>query len=355
MSLINLISVPTTSGIKTIEIHNDDLTKMTFDVDVLVLSAFHNQYFPAPGTVIEALQNNTGISLLKLSQNPLLDLRASLHCWVSNQIDNHPFKHIVCIEGIKTSIENSGTGENALSDLFGTIALLQYKNIKATSIALPVLGAGHQKNSIDAILPQLIEKVIDALNTNPSLNTIYFVEINKEKAQLIDATTNSYLNRGKDKLELVFDDPLLVNSLELILTKLVQIKNNSFYNNKTITNLISKISNKNLRFFELGILCRKLQELLLADISDLKSENYITLFEYINDLKSKNVADWMITYLHTLRVFGNFMAHEGESTNIPSHMEKTEVIVFTHALNRLLDFYINFKNTNKIKSKKQLK
>ena len=101
---------------------------------------------------------------------------------------------------------------------------------------------------------------------------------------------------------------------------------------------------KNLRFFELGILCRKLEELLLADISDLKSDKYISLYEYINDLKSKNVADWMITYLHTLRVFGNFMAHEGESSEFPSHMEKTDVIVFTHALNRLLDFYISFKN-----------
>ena len=56
MSLINLISVQTTSGIKTIEVHNDDITKMTFDVDVLVLSAYHNQYFPAPGTVIESLE-----------------------------------------------------------------------------------------------------------------------------------------------------------------------------------------------------------------------------------------------------------------------------------------------------------
>lgn len=343
MSLINIISVPTSSGIKTIEIHNDDLTKMTFDVDVLVLSAYHQQYFPAPGTVIESLLNNTGISLLELSQNPILDLRSSLDCWVSNEIQDKPFKHIVCIEGIKTSIEKTGTGESAISNLFGTIALLQYKSIKAHSIALPVLGAGFQKNLIDSILPKLIEKAIDSLNTNTTLNTIYFVEIDKEKAELIDATVNSHLHRGKDKLELVFDDPLLVSSLELILSKLVQIKNTSFYNNKTITNLITKINNKTLRFFEMGILCRKLTELLLADISDLKSETYISLFDYINGLKSKNVADWMITYMHTLRVFGNFMAHEGESTNIPSQMEKTDVIVYTHALNRLLDFYISFK------------
>ncbi|WP_166386828.1 hypothetical protein [Polaribacter sp. 11A2H] len=345
MSLINIISVPTTSGIKTIEVHNQDITKLQFNVDVLVLSAYHNQYAPAEGTVIKALLDNTGIVLGNLSQTPQLDLRSSLNCWVSSEISSQPFKQIVCIESIKTSINQSGTGESALSDLFGTIALLHYKKMKVASIALPILGAGFQKNSVDAILPILIEKAIDSLNTNSELNTIYFVEVNEEKAKLIDKTINSFLNRGADKLEKVFDDPLLTASLELILVKLVRIKNKYFFKNKTIRNLINKINNRNLRFFELGILCRKLEELLLADISDLKSDKYISLFEYINDLKSKNVADWMITYMHTLRVFGNFMAHEGESTCIPAQMEKTDVIVFTHSLNRLLDFYISFKST----------
>lgn len=346
MSLINIISVPTSNGLKTIEIHNIDISKLNFNVDVLVISAYHNQYYPAPNTVIKALSDNYEIVIEELAKKPLLDLRSSLHCWVSDEITDKPFKYILCIEGIKTSIEKYGTGENALDDLFGTISLLQYKKIKASSIALPILGAGFQNNVIEVILPQLIKKAIDSLNANPVLNTIYFVEIDSDKAQMIDETINKHLNRSNDKLELVFEDPLVASILELILAKLVQIRNNyTFYHNKTIKDLINKINNKNLRFFELGILCRKLLELLLSDISNLKSDKYISVFEYINDLKSKNVADWMITYLHTLRVFGNFVAHEGESKDIPDHMEKTDVIVFTHALNRFLDLYINFKNS----------
>jgi hypothetical protein len=132
--------------------------------------------------------------------------------------------------------------------------------------------------------------------------------------------------------------------LEQVLTKLIQIQksNKKYEHNKTFKNLIDKISSKKLRFFELGILCRKLLELLVPEISKLKSDKYIPLYEHLNELKSKNVADWMTTYLHTLRVFGNFVAHEDESNEIPDHMEKTDMIVFSHALNRFLDFYIRY-------------
>ena len=93
-------------------------------------------------------------------------------------------------------------------------------------------------------------------------------------------------------------------------------------------------------------------ELLVPEISKLKSDKYIPLYEHLNELKSKNVADWMITYLHTLRVFGNFVAHEDESHEIPAHMEKTDLIVFSHALNRFLDFYISYNQNSTFMSKK---
>jgi hypothetical protein len=347
MALINVISVPTSNGIKTIEIHNDDITRLSWNFDIMVISAFHEKYKPRPNTVIKSLEDNYGIIIQECSNNPLIDLRSSLHCWISVVQENKNFKHVLCVEGIKTAIEEKGSSESALSNLFGTISLLQYKSINASSIAMPLLGAGFQGNSIEAVLPVLIDKAISALLNNPSLNTIYFVEIDETKAKLIDETINSTLKRGGEKLELVFDDPLVISLLEQVLIKLIQIQkaNKKYENNKTFKNLIEKISSKKLRFFELGILCRKLMELLVPEISKLKSDKYITLFEHLKELKSKNIADWMITYLHTLRVFGNFVAHEDESHEIPDHMEKTDMIVFSHALNRFLDFYLTYDNS----------
>jgi hypothetical protein len=348
MSLLNVISVPTSNGIKTIEIHNDDLTKLNWNFDILVMSAYPKKYKPAPNTVIKALEDNTSIVLENLAEKPLIDLRESLNCWISEFIEGKNFKHILCVEGIKTAIESKGSSETPLSDLFGFVSLLQYKNVQAQSIAMPIIGAGFQGNSIEAILPILINKAISSLSSNSSLNTIYFVEIDETKAKLIDDTINAVLKRGGEKLELVFDDPLVINLLEQVLSKLIQIQksNKKHEYNKTCNNLIDKISSKKIRFFELGILSRKLLELLIPEISKLKSEKYISLYEHLNELKSKNIADWMITYIHTLRVFGNFVAHEDESHEIPNHMEVTDIIVFSHALNRFLDFYISFSQNN---------
>jgi hypothetical protein len=224
MALINVISVPTANGIKTIEIHNDDLTKLGWSFDILVISAFHEKYKPRPNTVIKALEDNYGLIVQEYSNNPLIDLRSSLNCWISSEIENKNFNHILCVEGIKTDIEENGSSDSALSNLFGTISLLQYKKIKTSSIAMPLLGSGFQGNSIESILPVLIEKAIDSLNSNPGLNTIYFVEIDSSKAKLIDDTINSLLKRGEEKLELGFEDPILSDLLNQIIVKFYRLK-----------------------------------------------------------------------------------------------------------------------------------
>lgn len=346
MGLINVISVPTSNGIKTIEIHNDDITQLSWTFDILVISAFHNKYKARPNTVIKALEDHHGIIVEQHANNPLIDLKESLNCWVSHLIEGKSFKHILCVEGLKSAIENKGSSDHAISDLFGTLSLLQYKNIQSTSIAIPIIGTGYQGNSIEDILPILITAAISALENNRGLSIIYFVENDVSKAKLIDDTINLTLKRGGEKLEILCDDPIVISLLEEVLIKLIQIQktNKRFEQNKTIKSLIDKINSKSIRFFELGILCRRLLELIIPEISNLRGEKYITLFEHLNELKTKHIADWMITYMHTLRVFGNFVAHEGESKDIPNHMEKADMVVFTHALNRFLDFYLAYKS-----------
>lgn len=345
MSLLNVISVPTVTGIKTIEIHNADISKLKWNFDLLVISSYHNKYTPQPNTVIQSLQDNTGVIIKDLAMKPFLDFRESLNCWISHRINNLHFQYILCVEGIKSNIAYDGTSEGAMSNLFAVLSILQYKNVATSSIALPLLGTGYQKNSIEVILPILIEQAIKALNTNSNLDTIYFVEVDEGKAKLIDDTVNKYLKRSEETLEMVLEDPQIINVFDQILSKLIVVRdsNPKMTDNKAISDIIEKIVSKQLRFFELGILNRKLLELLLSEMSNLKSDKYISLFEYINDLKNSNIADWMITYLHTLRVFGNFVSHKDDTTEIPNHMEKADIVFFVHAMNRFLEFYLNCK------------
>lgn len=349
MSLINIISVPTSTGIKTIEIHHNDITKLDWSVDILVVSAFHQSYFPADGTVIKSLEDNNGVVFSEIAKNCEIDLRVPLGCWLSQGIQKMGNTRILCVEGIKSSIRKSGVGEEALSNLFGTIALISHKNIKCSKIAMPLLGTGVQGNEIEKVLPFLVEKALHTLMNDNSINTIYFVEINEDRVKKIDDTINQHLQREYDKLESVFDDDSLVLLFEGVISKLLLIKSTSaqFSKSNTLNNLISKILRKELRFYELGILSRKTVELLVKDISSLPDTKSFTLIDHINDLRSKNVADWMINYMHTLRVFGNSVAHEGVGSTFPNHMEKADMLVFAHAFSRFLDFFIQYSGVKK--------
>ena len=71
-----------------------------------------------------------------------------------------------------------------------------------------------------------------------------------------------------------------------------------------------------------------------------------TIIECINELKTRDVADWMITYIHTIRVFGNLVAHETKPNTIPTEINHKDVVFFSFALNRFLDLYIELKNIN---------
>jgi hypothetical protein len=345
MSLINIISVPTSSGIKTIEVHNQDITQLEWHVDILVVSAYQGSYAPAPGTVIESLEQKKLINFSQLANTPDVDLKSPLGCWLTHPVESLGNGRILCIEGIKTSIQKSGGSEEALSNLFGTLALLSHKNVKCSKVAMPLLGTGYQRNEIEKVLPVLVEKAIHTLLNVSTINTIYFVEIDSDRVILIDDTINKHLQREYDKLEAIFEDDSLVQLFEGVISKLLQVKstNNRLSKSNTLNNLISKILRKDLRFYELGILSRKTVELLVKEISGLPESKEYSLNDHINELRSKNVADWMITYMHTLRVFGNSVAHEGIEKTFPNHMEKADILVFAHAFSRFLDFYLKFK------------
>jgi hypothetical protein len=346
MSLLNVISVPTSSGIKTIEIHNNDLTLLNFKCDILVISAYRKSYRTASKSVIKSLEVNNGINLEEVAQIPLLDFRNSLHSWISRPLLNQSFKHILCVEGIKNSINATGSSEIAISDMFGTLAILPHKGISINTIAMPLLGAGIQGNSIKQVLPNLIQLSISALNNIPSLSTIFFIEKDAEKAREIDTTINMAMRRPQDSLELVFDDNKLIELLDEILAKLILIKQQykKQKQSNTIEGLIDKITSRQLRSFELGILSRKLLELLLPEIVDIDGEKSNSLYEQIGDLKSKGIEQWMITYMHTIRIFGNHVAHADKTESLHFSMERIDMRFLAIAVIRFLDLYLSVKH-----------
>lgn len=340
MGLVNVIDVPTPSGIKTIEVHQDDLTTCSLKIDVLLISSFGRSYVPTPGTLIGALKENCGISVEELSEAPLLDLRDSMDCWISQRIDGKPFKYIACVENLYSG---NDTEELNYDNVFAALSLLAFKDATVKTVGMPILGAGLQNPDYKRFLPILIDKAIRSIQSNTTLSTIYFVERSTHKVTGIDNELNKYLNRSDDNLEMVSVDATEEAILEEVLKKLVRIQqsNEPISNSDTLNTFISSVTKRQFRIFELGILSRKLIELLLSNLVDSEGDQR-TLYDSITLLKDKKVNDWMLTYLHTIRVFGNSFAHESKK-GIPTKMNRTDVIVLLYALNRALDLALDHK------------
>ena len=66
------------------------------EYDIVVCSAFKNDYYPVYDTLIGALYYNKDISVDDLSKNPEIDLK-SFGGWLSNET-NTSFKRIACVE-----------------------------------------------------------------------------------------------------------------------------------------------------------------------------------------------------------------------------------------------------------------
>lgn len=342
MGLINAISISSPHGIKSIEIYNDDITNLNWEFDILVVSAFHNMYNPAAGTLIRALEDNCGVVLGEEAKTPEFDLRKNLYCWLSGEIENSNFNRVLCVEGIKSDIKNNFSSKNALDNLFGFLSLMAYKNIKVEKVVMPILGVGFQGNPLDMVMPSLLNGANEALRRNPHLKTICFVERDYDKALKIDLFINDLLERNKTQLNDFSNLNVVKESMESIslkLNRIVDIKE-QFGKEELFHNLIEKLGSEKFKFYQFGILSRKLVEYLLNDLFIIENKSHPTIYEFTIRMREKEISEWIISCIHTIRTISNASAHAVEIKVESNKLLPQDVQLMILAVDRFLDFYI---------------
>ncbi|MCD7955924.1 MAG: toll/interleukin-1 receptor domain-containing protein [Lachnospiraceae bacterium] len=95
--LLYKVEIPTSSGTKALEVMHADMTDLSFQTDVMVCSAFVNDYVPTPRTLVGALYRNHGISVAELAQDPQIDMR-QVGVWLSRPTQNARIRTIACAE-----------------------------------------------------------------------------------------------------------------------------------------------------------------------------------------------------------------------------------------------------------------
>jgi O-acetyl-ADP-ribose deacetylase (regulator of RNase III) len=333
---LNLIEIETRWGYRTFELYHGSLTDIGLKVDVLAFSSFAENYEPLPGTVIAALRTGCEIDVGALALHPEYDLRAVFDCWVARVAPNDRFERIICVELIGG---RRGFNE-AIQNLFVALSALEMKGVEVRTLALPVLGAGQMGLEPATIIKELLDNALRYLYHSPNLRQVLFVEINEERARALDAAMNQELGRVKvvlPKGELVdgIRNEILrnVDKAELLADEGARA---------LFSDVRRFITPERSRSFEIGIVSRRVVEFIVNDIT--KRQNSADLMRKIDDLGKFDVADWIRSYMHVLRIFGNESAHERDKSNRrPRSIAERDVAICLFCLQRLLDFWIGLK------------
>jgi hypothetical protein len=100
------------------------------------------------------------------------------------------------------------------------------------------------------------------------------------------------------------------------------------------------IASEDSRSFEIAIVSRRVVELIVRSIAAATAGR--PLMNAIEDLSQHGVADWIRSYMHTVRIFGNESAHEKcKDKRSPAMITEADVALCLFCVLRILDFWID--------------
>src|SRR5215203_1799772 len=194
METLDSIAVNSFGKKSRIELCQGDLTSLPMEdkVDLLVVSAFPNDYLPTISSLIGALARK-GVSVNSLAYDKAVDLRHAFSCWLSQELASNPgipYKRILCFEP-----GSRGRPPELVGDIFRSLAPFLSGPQKLESVAMPLVAAGDQGYAVEEMLKPLLEAAINWMQAGMPLSLLKIVAHRERQAQLAHEVFRQMKNR----------------------------------------------------------------------------------------------------------------------------------------------------------------
>ena len=193
MRLLDYVEIEVGENTPRIELYFGDLSAIPpeYAVDVLILSAFPDNYIAEPGSLIHSLHQQ-GLEVAELARDKEVDLRDYLDCWFSKELSTEQkqqfnFHRILCFEPppkIKKPSEEVG-------DIFRCLNNFVYDD-DINHVAMTLVATGKQKNPVEEMLPALLDAAVFWIRKGLPVTSIKIVENNFKKATKLQSLFAEY-------------------------------------------------------------------------------------------------------------------------------------------------------------------
>ncbi len=203
------------------------------------------------------------------------------------------------------------------------------------NVVLPILGTGNQGLNEVNVIPLLLAISEKFLNELDNLQTITFIEKDLKKAKFLSEGINKALGR----LEINLDSVTFSKNIKKeISRKLKYVHEHLLPGNLLCIESREVIENNESLYYQIGILGRRMLELIMIDI--FSGEQH-ALYTLIIMAKDAGVPDWIVSYMHLIRQFVNTSAHyNSDYLTLKSVFNEKDLMINLLAIDKVLGFWI---------------
>ena len=345
--LLNAFDVDPGVDERTLELQAGELIDLGLRADLLVVSARQNNYEPLAGTLIHSLEQQFGICVGVLPK--ALDLsKGSIGAWVSPPLDElRPtsklqqesttrFKRIAVVESPADLEDGSDSPWPVFRQLFSLLAVLPLQGIHCPVVATPLLSAGNQAVAPERLFPDLLSCCRNGFRHVPDLERLIVFDRQREPLDLLAERIDLELGRSpgvRDVVPLGDLDKLRIELLGLLrgfgrLHPLLAAE-------VDLSELSYLLAIDQVNPVALGMHSRRLVERLVRHRLGWRKGG---LYQGLQALQRRELDPWIVSCLHQVRVFGNWMGHPSAPERQQS-VTPVDLATMLAALHRVLETY----------------
>jgi hypothetical protein len=350
MTTINTVSVETPHGFRTFELHHADILAMP--ADLVVISTHPRLGDPPTGKILRALHDRFQFVVEAMP----IWIRFEEGICACRQEGNAsvPFRHLLTMR-IAENRKQSDPQEfydRAIRATFASVAALEFLGHPLSTIALPVLS-GQRIIGYDAAVRSLLRYAFLWLRKSSSTELIRYFVHDAEQLQAWDDAMNvclgrTYLTAGNESVVTGLRQEIVARidagALASAPGELAESLRRALADPRGLSvQMIAAVGRRTAEWVT-EEMCRSLAIPIHREL--------VNNIEAVR--KSRATADWIVSYLHSLRVFGNEAIHALAAKQgvipVPAQLSSEDLASILCAIRVVLSFWNAWTNNRNIVS-----